>query len=279
MAKRFHDNEIWSQDWFIDMPTEYKLLCFWVKDKCDHAGFWKPDTKIFERMNHVKVDLNEAIKLYNDGKERFIITKLGHWFIPDFFFFQYGNKFNIKNRLHESVLKILEKEGISTNMLRGLIDLNLTSNRPLIEDTDTLKDKVKDKELIYNSKEVENTLTEKEFFEKVPVWTEDIKNGKDFKFSELVEQVIREGREIEVQPDWVEKHLTKINRDGFKNFKISAFRNSLITYLITLTESAQASFNNGKSNSKNGEPKFAGRLTENQVREGLANFITKPSDT
>lgn len=96
-----------------------------------------------------------------------------------------------------------------------------------------------------------NILSEKDFFEKIPIWTEDIKKGTDFIFTQMVEKTIKDGREIEVQNDWIEGHLTTINRNGFNNRCLTAFRTSLISYLITRTENAQSTFNNGKSTNTN----------------------------
>lgn len=139
MSKRFHDTNIWKEDWFIDLPKDYRSLFLYIKDDCDHAGVWKPNIAFFNKLNDCKIDLTEAYELFNnncngDGR-RIIKLKNGHWFIPGFIPFQYGNKLNMANRVHYSVFNVLEKEGV-----------NLTSIRPQIEVTQGLKDKDKDKD-------------------------------------------------------------------------------------------------------------------------------------
>ena len=41
MAKRFTSTEIWNEDWFLDMPAEYKLFWYYMLCECDHAGLFK----------------------------------------------------------------------------------------------------------------------------------------------------------------------------------------------------------------------------------------------
>ena len=44
MAKRYTDCDIWKrQRWFRELPSEYKLAMFYIKDNCDNCGVWKID--------------------------------------------------------------------------------------------------------------------------------------------------------------------------------------------------------------------------------------------
>jgi hypothetical protein len=147
MPKRFHDSCIWEQDWFLEMPTEYRLLWIWIKDKCDHAGIWKPNKKTFEVINGVSVDLNVALNYFNQDKERILVTSKENWLMIDFFVFQYGTVFNTANRLHNSIYKIYNQQVINLTSIRGLLEVKLSSNRPQFDHLDTLKDKDKDKVL------------------------------------------------------------------------------------------------------------------------------------
>ena len=158
MAKRFHETEVWSQDWFIEMDIEYRILWFWVVDKCNHAGIWKPNRKMFEVMNNLKVDLDAALASFNNNKERVIVTSKGNWFLPDFFVFQYGVVFNIANRLHKSIYTSMYQEDIELTSIRGLKEVKMTSSRGQGDHTEGLKDKDKDKD---KDKELNNsTVTE-----------------------------------------------------------------------------------------------------------------------
>lgn len=120
MAKRFSATEIWDEDWFLDMPIEYKLFWFYMLSMCDHAGLFKVNTKKFCLTNSVKVDAVQAIEFFNSGKLRIRVVKENFWFIEDFIFFQYGKHLNRRNKTHESILKILSKFNISILSVRGV---------------------------------------------------------------------------------------------------------------------------------------------------------------
>jgi hypothetical protein len=137
MSKRFHDTEIWKQDWFLELPYEYKFLWFYIKDTCDHAGIWKPNTKFVEFVSGKPIDLKKAQSLFNGEKGRIEVLTNGRWLIPDFIVFQYGHNLNPKNRVHQSVLGIL-----ATN------EVKLTSIRGLLDPKHRVKDKDKDKDSI-----------------------------------------------------------------------------------------------------------------------------------
>jgi hypothetical protein len=137
MSKRFHDTEIWKQDWFLELPYEYMLLWLYIKDTCDHAGIWKPNKRFIEFISGKTIDLKKAIEFFNGNKGRIEILSNGRWLIPDFISFQYGHKLNPENRVHSSILAVLEKN-----------EVNLTSIRGLLEVKDRVKDKDKDKDSI-----------------------------------------------------------------------------------------------------------------------------------
>lgn len=148
MAKRFSDTEIWSEDWFLEMPNEYKLFWFYMLAKCDHAGLFKVNLRSFrglievndrsiEGQEQVLFRSSEALKYFNTGKNRIRVISENLWFIEDFFVYQYGTTINTNNRLHESIQKQLEKNGIELTSIRGVLDLK-----------HGVKDKDKDKDSI-----------------------------------------------------------------------------------------------------------------------------------
>ena len=122
MSKRFHETEIWNEDWWLDLPDGYDWLWFWIKDKCDHAGIWKPNITAFKRAKGKNVELKKALELFNADKVRVRILSNGRWFIEDFIPFQYGHRLNNKNRVHASILEILDKNEIELNSIKGLFE-------------------------------------------------------------------------------------------------------------------------------------------------------------
>ena len=127
-AKRFTSTGLWDEDWFIEMPSEYQLFWFYVKDKCNHAGIFKPNKKVFEVMAGVTIDLNQALQYINTGKDRIKVLESKNWLLIDFFSFQYGEKFNINNKVHKSILGIYESEGVDINKIRGIKSSNMEEN-------------------------------------------------------------------------------------------------------------------------------------------------------
>ena len=143
MPKRFTDTEIWEEDWFLEMPFEYKLFWHYMLSMCDHAGIYKVNIRVFSMVNNVEISPENALKFFNNCKDRIRVIKSNIWFVEDFFAFQYGTTFNVNNRLHKSILCIYNKYNIDINSIKGIIDLKLDLNN---EVKDRVKDKDKDKE-------------------------------------------------------------------------------------------------------------------------------------
>lgn len=135
MAKRFFSTKIWEEDWFLDMPLEYRLFWFYILSSCDHSGIFKVNLRSFCGLNGVKIEVKEALNMLNVGKQRIRVINENTWLIEDFFSYQYGSTFNRNNRVHESIERTYLSYGIKLTSIRGLIDLK-----------DGVKDKDKDKD-------------------------------------------------------------------------------------------------------------------------------------
>lgn len=158
--KRFTDTNIWDEDWFITMPTNYKLLWIWIKDRCDHAGIWKPNVENFKIING-EVDLEKAVEYFNTlDKERIIKLANGKFFLPGFFVFQYGKKLNLNNKVHQSVFKVLNSNGVNLWSIRGLEEVIETPGRGQDGVNLTPKDKEKDKDILNTNTTTVYNLTE-----------------------------------------------------------------------------------------------------------------------
>lgn len=120
MAKRFTATEIWREDWFIEMPNEYKLFWYYMLSDCDHAGFFKVNLRAFCGLIEVKIEPRQALVLFNNGKDRIREISSSLWLVEDFFFYQYGHTFNPNNRVHQSILNLYLKNGVTLRSIRGL---------------------------------------------------------------------------------------------------------------------------------------------------------------
>lgn len=162
MSKRFSDTNIWTNDWFISLPLNYKMFWIYLKDSCDYAGIWKPKKIMFERLNQTEINLDEFFNLVNKDKTRIRILENGKWFIENFIVFQYKAKLKENNNVHRSVIKRLNENNIDLASIRGLIEypskpyatpIQPLSN-PCPAPTQDIKIKTTDKEK-------ESSLTEK----------------------------------------------------------------------------------------------------------------------
>lgn len=149
MAKRFIGTDIWGQDWFLDMPNDYKLFWNYIICECDHAGLYKVNAKTFGRMIESKVNPDTALTFFNHEKVRVRVITPSLWFIEDFITFQYGVQLNSANRVHNSILKLLGQVGVKLGSIRGQVGVTEGATRVRV------KDKDKDKDIIDSSS---NTL-------------------------------------------------------------------------------------------------------------------------
>ena len=131
MAKRFTDSMKWDDPFFLELPNKYKLLWFFMLDKCDHAGIYQFSKRLVDFNLNGSYTESEILEVFNS---RITILQSGKWFLRKFISYQYG-ELNEANRAHNSVINILKKEGA----YMGLIS-------PIQGYKD--KDKDKDKDII-----------------------------------------------------------------------------------------------------------------------------------
>lgn len=132
--KRFTDTEKWFDSWFRTLPTDYKLFWVYLCDRCNNAGVWKIDLDLANFVMFGKeatgITLEKAWALYGD---RIHPLRPGYWLLRGFVPFQFGD-LSPTNRMHLSVLNLIEKEGA-----------NKALNRPIPRGQEKEKGKVKDK--------------------------------------------------------------------------------------------------------------------------------------
>jgi len=131
MAKRFMDNSIFEKQWFRKLPVRFKIVWFYLINKCDHAGILNDldiDLLSFQigdfNEPYILEEILEAFKgnIEQIGDNKFYLTK--------FCKFQYG-ELNPNVKVHQSVIKLLEKH-------------NIELDNPLLSVKDKDIDKVKD---------------------------------------------------------------------------------------------------------------------------------------
>lgn len=166
MSKRFTSTEIWEEDWFLDMPNEYKLFWYYMLSTCNHAGIFKVKSRSFRGLLEVNITPSEALKYFNAEKTRIRVISESVWFVEDFFAFQYGTTFNGNSTVHESIYKIYNHYNIELTSVRGLKEVKNTSFGGLedLKARDKDKDKDKDKDnTVLTRKNKKNGKTETGF--------------------------------------------------------------------------------------------------------------------
>lgn len=108
MAKRFTDTDKWDRPWFRALPNQYKLLWFFILDRCDIAGVWYVDMELASFQIGTKLDRQKAQEAF----EKQIEIRGDRWLIKDFIGFQYGS-LEASNKIYKNVTAKLNsfKEG------------------------------------------------------------------------------------------------------------------------------------------------------------------------
>ena len=128
MAKRFTETMKWNEDWYLDLSLADKLFWIYICDNCDHAGIFKPNKRMFELLIGHEINVQSFLDNVNLNKSRICVLGNGRWFLTGFIEFQYGNKLNPNNRVHKSILKLLNENDISLDFPNNKITLAEPTN-------------------------------------------------------------------------------------------------------------------------------------------------------
>lgn len=130
MPKRFTATEKWIDPWFSELALKDKMFWIFLLDNCDHAGVWQVNWRLVRF--HISPDFQLNLAPFSG---RIHALSEAKWFIPKFVEYQYG-ALNPDNRVHQSVISLLMKEGAYKLLTRPL-------NR--VKDKDKDLDKAQDK--------------------------------------------------------------------------------------------------------------------------------------
>jgi hypothetical protein len=118
MAKRFTDTDKWKDEWYTDLPNDYKIIWQYLLDTCDNAGIYKRNIKLLNIMCNTNVSDTDVL---NTFKLRVTPISDEKWIINKFCVFQYGPDFlESKNKAVISVVNKLIENNLyqsSTNTL------------------------------------------------------------------------------------------------------------------------------------------------------------------
>ena len=122
MAKRYMSTDLFHEDWFGELETDIKLFYIYSLLNCDHAGFLRVNLRVFNALNSTQLSPDTAFGAINQEKPRLRKISDRVWFLPDFIPYQYGDTFNPRNRVHQSVANLLVKNGVDIKGLTWGLD-------------------------------------------------------------------------------------------------------------------------------------------------------------
>jgi len=105
MSKRFIDTNLFSDEWFMDLSKDGKLLWLYLITNCDHAGLISINAKLCRFQTGIK----SLETTYKELGNRLVTISKGFIFIPKFITFQYPNFPYSKVRAQVSAINRLKE--------------------------------------------------------------------------------------------------------------------------------------------------------------------------
>jgi len=151
MAKRFTDTDKWKDEWYTDLPNDYKIIWQYLLDTCDNAGIYKRNIKLLNIMCNTNVSDTDILNAF---KLRVTPISDEKWIINKFCVFQYGPDFlESKNKAVISVVNKLIENNLyqsSTNTIsipyQYSIDTPKEQEQEQEQEKEQVKEQVKEQE-------------------------------------------------------------------------------------------------------------------------------------
>jgi hypothetical protein len=175
MAQRFTDSNKWLDNWFSNLPNDYKLVWLYLLDTCDNAGIFQINIRLLNFNCSTNITEDELLEAFKGRLTKFDTDKC---IINKFCIFQYGTDFlNSKNKAVLSAIKKLiiarlldvDANGNYTPMIvfDNTIDTlsipyQKTIDTPKEKDKETDKVKTEAKDIDININKVKRTYTVEE---------------------------------------------------------------------------------------------------------------------
>lgn len=144
MAKRFTDTDKWKDEWYTELPNDYKVIWQYLLDTCDNAGIYKRNIKLLNYYCNTNVSTEDILKVFRD---RVSLIADDKWIINKFCVYQYGNDFlsNNNKAVISAKKKLVEHKLLNNSMDTILIPYQYSIDRTKEQEQDKVKDKSQDK--------------------------------------------------------------------------------------------------------------------------------------
>lgn len=137
--KRFSDTSRFEEEWYVDLPIEFKIAWEYVWAKCDNAGVWNPSLKLADFAIGRKIKWPEFIE---SAGGRIIVLPSGKWQVVGFVELQCGPRFSTESRPHQAIMGLLNTHGIEVSDSLSIVYVRGT-NTPQYTDKEEDKDKTR----------------------------------------------------------------------------------------------------------------------------------------
>jgi hypothetical protein len=118
MAQRFTDSNKWLDNWFSNLPNDYKLVWLYLLDTCDNAGIFQINIRLLNFNCSTNITEDELLETFKGRITKFDSDKC---IVNKFCIFQYGTDFlNSKNKAVLSAIKKL--------IIARLLDVDVNGN-------------------------------------------------------------------------------------------------------------------------------------------------------
>lgn len=153
MGKRFTDTDKWKDEWYTELPNDYKVIWQYLLDTCDNAGIYKRNIKLLNYYCNTNVSADDILNVFKDRVSPISDDK---WIINKFCVFQYGNDFlQSKNKAVVSAInKLIENKLYDNSTNTILIPYPYSIDTPKEQE----QDKSQEQEQVKNIDEVKNVV-------------------------------------------------------------------------------------------------------------------------
>jgi len=123
----------------MNLSPTYKLLWFYILDKCDNVGVWSPNFRLAEFCVGVTgINWDDVLLKFGD---RIAVVNGGKWWVHEFTNYQFG-ELKKDCRPHQSYLQLLRKHNLSIPYTKGINTLK-EKDKEIDKDQDKEKEPTK----------------------------------------------------------------------------------------------------------------------------------------
>ena len=111
-TKRMCDTGLYDKEWFQQLDPKFKLFWEFITKKCDHSGIWDVNLRMLAFQIGFEYNREEILN-HPEFEHRIREIEPDKWLVVKHIKFQIGDTLNEKSPFHKSIVKNLDKYGLS----------------------------------------------------------------------------------------------------------------------------------------------------------------------